>query len=195
MNATPGSDFITLACPSCGGKLNITSSLERFACGHCGNEHIVRRAGGTVSLEPVMDKLNQISDNINSMGGGISRITAVAEKQAAETAIKRLRGEIEEQKKRMATLEGNTATTWMIFGISAVVMALSIFVLILDGGETGILKAIFIPGALLGGLMTLIGLIAVISVTSSRKKEEQQIYASISQKEQELARNQQIANS
>lgn len=35
-------DFVTLSCPTCGGQLQITKDIERFACGHCGNEHIVR---------------------------------------------------------------------------------------------------------------------------------------------------------
>src|SRR5258706_205176 len=39
------SDFVTLTCPSCGGRLEITKDVERFACAHCGNEHVVRRAG------------------------------------------------------------------------------------------------------------------------------------------------------
>jgi predicted RNA-binding Zn-ribbon protein involved in translation (DUF1610 family) len=35
------SDFVTLTCPNCGGKLQITPDINRFACTHCGNEHIV----------------------------------------------------------------------------------------------------------------------------------------------------------
>jgi hypothetical protein len=189
------SDFITLSCPNCGGKLQVTAEMDRFACPYCGHEHIVRRAGGTVSLEPVLTKLNQISADINGMGGGISHMTAVAEKQAAEAAIKRLKEEIEELHKRLALLENNATTIWLIFGIGAVVLAMSIFVLWLDHGETGILKAIFYPGAFIGGLLTVAGLISVITVSQSRAKEEKQIYAKIQQKEQEINRNHQIVNS
>ena len=39
-------DFVTLSCPSCGGKLEVTRDIERFACAHCGREHIVKRTGG-----------------------------------------------------------------------------------------------------------------------------------------------------
>ncbi len=191
----PGTDFITLACPSCGGKLSITSNMERFACGFCGNEHIVRRVGGTVSLEPVMDKLNQISDNLNSMGSGISRFTAIAEKQAAEAAIKRLNGEIEELHKEQAKLYDNSNTGWSVFGISAVVMAMSIFVLVIDHGETGLLKVIFYPGAILGGLMTVLGIIVLLAISSDRKKGLQRTDALLQQKNQELQRNRQIVNS
>ncbi len=31
-------DFVTLSCPTCGGKLEITDNIERFACGYCGHE-------------------------------------------------------------------------------------------------------------------------------------------------------------
>src|SRR5579859_1760065 len=73
-------DFITLSCPTCGGKLQLTNDIERFACAHCGNEHIVRRGGGIVSLAPVVD--------------GLNRVQAGIDKTASELAIGRLRQEI-----------------------------------------------------------------------------------------------------
>lgn len=45
-------DFVTLTCPSCGGKLQITQDIDHFACAHCGTEHTVRRTDGTISLAP-----------------------------------------------------------------------------------------------------------------------------------------------
>jgi sensor histidine kinase YesM len=73
-------DYVSLTCPSCGGKLNITSDIERFACGHCGNEHIVKRGGGIVSLAPVIEHLIQVKNGVD--------------KTASELAIKRLQEEI-----------------------------------------------------------------------------------------------------
>lgn len=73
-------DFVTLSCPSCGGKLEITNDVERFACSHCGREHVVKRSGGVVSLSPVVDALNKV-------GVGV-------DKTAAELAIVRLKEEI-----------------------------------------------------------------------------------------------------
>ena len=73
-------DFVTLSCPSCGGKLEITNDVERFACAHCGREHLVKRSGGMVSLSPVVDALNRV-------GVGV-------DKTAAELAIVRLQKEI-----------------------------------------------------------------------------------------------------
>ena len=48
-------DFVTLTCPSCGGKLQLTPDLNRFACAYCGHEHVVRRGVVVVSLSPVVE--------------------------------------------------------------------------------------------------------------------------------------------
>lgn len=75
-------DFVTLSCPSCGGKLEITSDIDRFACAHCGSEHIVKRGGGLISLSPVVEE-------IRSVRVGVDRT-------ASELAIPRLTKEIRE---------------------------------------------------------------------------------------------------
>jgi len=75
-------DFVTLSCPSCGGKLQITADIERFACAYCGNEHVVRRGGGIVSLIPIADDIKGIKTGVD--------------KTAAELAIVRLEKEINE---------------------------------------------------------------------------------------------------
>ena len=69
-------DFITLACPSCGAKLEITNDLGRFACSHCGQEHMVRRGGGIVSLSPVVGAIHQVQKGVD--------------RTAAELALQRL---------------------------------------------------------------------------------------------------------
>jgi predicted RNA-binding Zn-ribbon protein involved in translation (DUF1610 family) len=95
MIPTPQSDFITLSCPNCGGKLNITADIDRFACQFCGHEHIVRRNGGMVSLEPVMQVMKSIDANIGMVGAGVNRLGFSSEKQVAEQTIARLKEEIE----------------------------------------------------------------------------------------------------
>lgn len=81
-------DFITLSCPSCGGKLQITNDVERFACSHCGNEHVVKRGGGIVSLAPVM--------------AGLQKVQASTDRVGAELAIQRLIVELEQSGTRLA---------------------------------------------------------------------------------------------
>jgi ribosomal protein S27E len=88
------SEFITLSCPSCGARLQVTQDLERFACSNCGNEHIVKRTGGTVSLAPVVAQL--------------SRVQAGVDKTAAELAIARLQGEIHALEARDSSEEART---------------------------------------------------------------------------------------
>ena len=73
-------DFITLSCPTCGGKLQVTQDIERFACAYCGTEHIVKRGGGIVSLAPVIE--------------GIAGVRKGVDRTASELAIRRLQGEI-----------------------------------------------------------------------------------------------------
>ncbi len=73
-------DFITLTCPTCGGKLQITSDIDRFACSYCGTEHIVKRGRGIVTLAPVIE--------------GIRNVQVGVDRTASELAIKRLKEEI-----------------------------------------------------------------------------------------------------
>ncbi len=99
-------DFVTLSCPSCGGKLQITSDVERFACAHCGREHVVNRGAGIVSLSPVVDALKTV-------GVGV-------DKTAAELAIVRLNKEIGELLVQKSELLGRSPQPrykgqWVLF--------------------------------------------------------------------------------
>ncbi len=87
-------DFVTLSCPSCAGRLEITQDIERFACAHCGREHIVKRSGSIVSLSPVVDALRKVEVGVD--------------KTAAELAIVRLRREIEDIQAQKSTLFANS---------------------------------------------------------------------------------------
>jgi len=83
-------DFVSLTCPSCGGKLQITNDLDRFACAFCGTEHVVRRSGGIVALAPVVE--------------GLKKVQVGVDKTASELAIVRLRKEIDELNQEYAHL-------------------------------------------------------------------------------------------
>ena len=48
-------DLFTLTCPTCGGKLQITPDIDRFACTHCGNEHLVKRSEGVIAIQPLAE--------------------------------------------------------------------------------------------------------------------------------------------
>ena len=38
-------DFVSLTCPACNGKLQISKDLERFACRNSCTEFVVNRGG------------------------------------------------------------------------------------------------------------------------------------------------------
>jgi len=73
-------DFITLTCPSCGGKLEITEDIQQFACAHCGTEHRVNRSTSIVTLSPLVASIKKVQTGVD--------------KTASELAIKRLKDEI-----------------------------------------------------------------------------------------------------
>jgi len=58
-------DFVTLSCPSCRGKLKITNDINQFACGYCGNEFMVNRGENTISLAPVVESINQVRQGVD----------------------------------------------------------------------------------------------------------------------------------
>lgn len=102
-------EFVTLTCPSCGAKLHVGNDVDSFACLHCGNEHIVKRSGGTVSLAPVVEQLKNVRSGVD--------------KTASELAIKRLKEEIREIQAKMPGEEKGCLTTVMgwiagIFGLA-----------------------------------------------------------------------------
>lgn len=94
-------DFVTLTCPNCGGKLQVTPDLDRFACGYCGQEHIVKRGGGVVALAPVVEKLTGIKTGVD--------------RTAAELAVARLKTEIAELKTELDRHTEPTAPLVLVF--------------------------------------------------------------------------------
>ena len=93
-------DFVGLTCPSCGGKLEIKASVQRFACGYCGTEFIVERSGGIVSLEPVVEELKGVKAGVD--------------KTASELAIKRLEAEISELSQQRASIGKNSQGCFLL---------------------------------------------------------------------------------
>ncbi|MGB7115540.1 MAG: hypothetical protein WBD56_05305 [Anaerolineales bacterium] len=77
-------EYVTLTCPSCGSKLTITEEIDRFACIHCGDEHIVNRGDGIVSISSIVE--------------GLEKVQRGTGKTASELAINRLNKEIAELK-------------------------------------------------------------------------------------------------
>ena len=106
-------EFITLSCPSCGGKLEITEDIERFACSHCGREHIVKRGGGIVSLSPVVE--------------GLKKVEIGVDKTASELALVRIEKEINVLKGQRLSIDSNGRTrfNYLVVGILFLILGLS----------------------------------------------------------------------
>jgi len=79
-------DFVTLSCPNCGGKLKVTSDIDRFACSHCGVEHIVKRGEGIISLSPVMDAIARVQSSVDVIAEDV-RARKEYEKRAQEKEV------------------------------------------------------------------------------------------------------------
>ena len=81
------SDFITLQCPKCGGKLQVEPDTQQLTCQYCGLEHLVRQSGDTFTLTPVVESIKRVEGKFEQMLSGSDRI-------AAEQTIERLKKEM-----------------------------------------------------------------------------------------------------
>lgn len=100
--------MIRLTCATCGAKLEITNDIDRFACSFCGNEFIVQRTGGIVSLKPVVDELRKISANTR-ISADSNEITAEnTDVLAAEAKLKILRKKLKEAQKEKDSINNES---------------------------------------------------------------------------------------
>ena len=165
-------EFVTLSCPSCGGELIITSDIDRFACGHCGRAHIVKRAGGIVSLAPIVEALRKVEAGID--------------KTASEMAINRLHREIEELRSRRTALIGTFPKSdvtpfdvWLI-GVGILLAIVSL------GLSLGDPRAILCLGASIA--MAVIGAIPFFRLSPGRRHWQETTGSQLSAIEKDIAR-------
>ena len=85
------SDLIAMTCPSCGGRLQISNDIQRFACRFCGNEFLVRRGSGTISLAPVIESINSVKTGVDRASTELSVIRLQNEISALKDRIEKLR--------------------------------------------------------------------------------------------------------
>ncbi len=74
------SDFISLTCPVCGGKLSPAPGATSLVCQHCGTEHLIRHEAGTVILE-AFARCPQCNRNDK-----VEKVTAILASQTHEIA-------------------------------------------------------------------------------------------------------------
>lgn len=170
-------DFITLTCPNCGGQLQITEDIERFACAHCGTEHVVNRAGGIVSLKPVMDELKEVQRG--------------TDRTASELAINRIANEIEMIEEELGYLRAektrieNDPKYKTNFLILTAVPALGLGALFFLGSENS--SGLYCGGTLLTvGVLMIINYLIAGNLKKRREEAIEQILVLIRPKVKEL---------
>lgn len=175
-------EFFTLSCPSCGAKLQIGNDVDKFACGYCGNEHVVKRSGGIISLAPVVEQLKDVKIGVD--------------KTASELAVRRLRQEIDELKSKRNAIKGEGCLA-MIFsgggllslGLAGFILALMVdaWVTDLDNFFFGFIAVFAVFGVVIAG---------AIDITSGKDASEQRnaVQKIISEKQVELEKHEKIVS-
>jgi len=103
-------EVTALACTKCGSQLEIPLGIDRFACSHCGVQHSVNRGGGIISIEPIIDGLDNIREG--------------TDRTASELAIKRLNKDKEELRRMIQFLESEWRRTARDIAAGAVAVTL-----------------------------------------------------------------------
>lgn len=159
------SDYISLSCPSCGGSLEISDDIERFACAYCGKEHLVKRGGGIVSLAPVLESIKEVQTGVD--------------KTASELAITRLDKEIGQLQKEISNEKNES-----IFELGGSV-----------GFGVGFLVAAFSENLIAGIVVWIVlALIISVSEYKSKEEKLISLRKKLAQKEQELAKHKSIVS-
>lgn len=121
-----------MSCPSCAGSLRITEDIERFSCKYCGQEHLIRRSHGQLTLVPVIEKLERIDKKVTKIASG-------ADRHASELAIVRLRKDWKDVKKRADEwdeecneLKATQTKAQGTLGCSLVFVAMSVLVIVVS---------------------------------------------------------------
>jgi len=139
-------EFITLSCPSCGGKLDVNPKMEYLFCSFCGQKQMLRHHDGAVSLAPVLEVMEGVKIGVD--------------KTASELAIVRLQKEIPEiVAAREKFVNENPAPTgrsgFLTFFISGILAILiSIIVLVFGNSPAAVicLGLVGLSSGIFGGL-------------------------------------------
>jgi len=123
-------EVFTLTCPTCGGKLQIAPDLDRFACAHCGNEHIVVKGTGTISILPIREDLHKI-------GTGVDRT-------ASELALTRIEAEVRAVKSELSDLKSKYGAYSLFMVVGVLGIGCSVLVPLLDFSAGNVLIALLL---------------------------------------------------
>ena len=166
-------NFINLTCPSCGGKLHITNDIDRFSCGYCGNEHIVQRHGGVITLAPVVEGLKGVKTGVD--------------KTASELAIKRLDEEIADLLSQRAEVSRRSTFVILISALGGFLLLTAFCSAILTGYDKST-SCMLIPGVIL----LLVGIVLFYRQSAKIRGRVAPIDLEIAERKKELEKHRAI---
>lgn len=191
-------DFVTLTCPSCGGKLEITKDIDRFACAHCGNEQIVKRSGGIVALQPVVAELRDLKGGIDRTGSELA-ITRI------QKEFDELNEEINNQKSEVDQLNKEVKAVSLAPLVLFIIGFISLVGVLLGGDSQSTNNPILVCCGSLGLIFIIGGFVANREDNKTKKSKRQRIknleetindqYYRIEEKEKELSKHKDIVSS
>lgn len=116
-------NFISLKCQNCGAGLEVYDDMTRFACSYCKTEMVVERIGGTVALKAVE--------------AAIQKVQVGTDKTAAELAITRYEGELQELRAKEANVKTHTGGNSLVgFVCGALMLMVGLGALSASGGAS-----------------------------------------------------------
>lgn len=173
----PTSNFITLTCPQCGGRLQVAPNADQAQCTQCGTSHLVSRGGGVLALQPLIHAAQQArvqSEAVRDVTGQILQDVAGSHKtiwQQADTyddstrrtainqEILTIRKELDDLKPRYKVL--SSKSSWWLLPMT---IGFGIW-LFINPPDEGIRAFMYF---LLGLLVVTFFLVAVITPASSK---------------------------
>jgi hypothetical protein len=166
--AEPVPSLVLLSCPTCGNKLEMTANVDRFACAACGNEFVIRRSGGTVSVAPLVAEIKDVHQTVD--------------RTAAELAMIRLQQELASLDARRGKARDDFARQFRSFGLVPVIAV----VLILAPGPV---RSLFsISGVPVGGILLLAWVVAFVWLFGRSQQQTQIIARRVAEIKLDLAR-------
>ena len=93
-------EFGTMTCKTCRGKLQITPEIDEFACIYCGTEFRVIRKGELISISPLVDETVKVSTSTDETASELT-INRLKEE------IKDLKNEISDEKQKLNAWKEN----------------------------------------------------------------------------------------
>lgn len=178
-------DFITMSCPSCGGKLQITNDIERFACAYCGTEHIVKRIGGVISLAPVIEEMKATRKAAEQSVVEVKGVRKATDNTASELAMARIDKEhinLSAIKEKESLLRGCDNTFNIILAICFLIFG---FILI---------SMDYSGAAIIAWIISFIFIILVGRNAAKRKKRREEIDLRLATLREEYQRHKNIVD-